>query len=360
VGDLGLRSFLGLYRAAARLLAKEHFDALFITIFPAYTAMLGPMLVRRFGIPFVLDYQDPWVGAWGETVGGGVNGHADFKSRASRTVARWLEPYAVRSASAITAVSAGTYEPILKRNPKIHPITEAIPIGAEPMDFAPRTSPSANTLPFDAGDGLVHISYTGTVLPLGVETLDAVLRAVRLVRDRRPDLYRKLRLHFIGTSNQTTTTDVMRVMPLATELGISDCVQELPTRLPYSSVVEVQQRSSALLAMGSSEAHYTASKIYPLLLAKRPVLAVYHERSTVIDVLRRIARPPSVRLQTYSDIERVATRVESIAADLTAVIERPEWNAGDVNIEGLSEYFAESLAGRLASVLDRATEAPAA
>ena len=55
-----------LYRAASRLLRDESFDAVFITIFPAYTSILGPRLSRRFGVPFILDYQDPWIGAWGQ------------------------------------------------------------------------------------------------------------------------------------------------------------------------------------------------------------------------------------------------------------------------------------------------------
>src|SRR5688572_16791902 len=48
VGDLGLRAFTGLRRACRALLAEETFDALFITIYPAYPALLGPALKRRF------------------------------------------------------------------------------------------------------------------------------------------------------------------------------------------------------------------------------------------------------------------------------------------------------------------------
>ena len=68
IGDLGLRAFTALRRTCAELLERERFDALFITIYPTYPALLGPMLKRRFRVPFVLDYQDPWIGAWGETI----------------------------------------------------------------------------------------------------------------------------------------------------------------------------------------------------------------------------------------------------------------------------------------------------
>jgi hypothetical protein len=359
IGDLGLRSFAGLRRTASALLKSERFDALFITIFPAYTALLGPHLSHRFGVPYVLDYQDPWVNAWGSTVGGGADGGPDFKSRLSHRLAAWLEPRAVRSASAITAVSAGTYEPILARNPGIHPITEAIPLGAEPRDFLPREGP-VPALPFDPADGRAHLCYTGTILPLGLETLRAVLRATALLRDRRSDLYSRLRLHFIGTSNQTVQTDVERVMPLAREIGVDDVVTEIPTRLTYSTIVEVQKRATGLLAMGSSERHYTASKIFPLLLARRPLLAVYHEASSIKNILGTIAETPAATLIQYTDDERAETRVEEIYAALVRILEDPKLTPDTVDYEGLRGFFAETLAGKLAAVFDRVVRERAA
>src|SRR5947209_5175031 len=40
VGDLGLRALYGLYRTATTLMRRRRFDALFITIFPSYPALL--------------------------------------------------------------------------------------------------------------------------------------------------------------------------------------------------------------------------------------------------------------------------------------------------------------------------------
>lgn len=356
IGDLGLRSLPALYRAASRLLDTERFDALFITIFPAYTALLGPWLSRRFGVPFVVDYQDPWVSAWGVATGGGPGGRVDFKSRASRRLAQWLEPRVVRAASAITAVSEGTYEPILRRNPGIHPITEAIPIGADPKDFEARANEPPMDV-FDPADGLVHIASTGALLPLGFETLRAVLRAAALLRDQDAGLYARLRFHFIGTSNQSTASAAERVMPLARELGVADVVSEQPARLPYSIIVRVQREASVLLAMGSSEPHYTASKIYPLLLAKRPILAAYHEASSGTDVLRRVARAPSVQLVTYGEHARAETKIADLYAALKDLVTTPRWSAGDCDLQALGPFLAEALAGRLASVFDRAAKA---
>jgi len=360
VGDLGLRSFLGLWREAARLCARERVDAVFVTIFPAYTAMIGPLLVRRFGVPFVLDYQDPWVNAWGADVGGGVGGAVDVKSRLSRHLAEWLEPHAVRAASAITAVSAGTYEPVLRRHPEIRPVTDAIPLGAEPLDFT-HDRPAAVALPFDPTDGRIHLCYTGTVLPLGQETLRALLTALCRVRDSRSDLYARVRVHFIGTSNQHRETAEQRVMPVARALGVADIVDEHPARLPYSTIVHVQRAASILLALGSSEPHYTASKIFPLVLARRPLLAVFHESSSVRDVIQTLGAIPSMSLVTYSNEERAESKVDVIHDQLVRLIEGVA-NDGFAapDRDRLQQYFARTLAGRLARVLDQVVEGAAA
>ena len=54
-------------------------DAVVITTYPVYPAVIGPQLKRTRDVPFVLDLQDPWVGEWGRSVGGAPGGR-----RASR------------------------------------------------------------------------------------------------------------------------------------------------------------------------------------------------------------------------------------------------------------------------------------
>ena len=136
LGDLGLRAFTGLRHACRELLARERFDALFITIYPVYPALLGPGLKAEFGVPFVLDYQDPWVGAWGAFGRRRPNGRPDWKSRAARTLGTWLEPRAVAAADALVAVSQGTLDGIIERMPAAARLPQGvIPLGFEPDDF---------------------------------------------------------------------------------------------------------------------------------------------------------------------------------------------------------------------------------
>jgi hypothetical protein len=359
IGDLGLRALPGLSRAAARLLSAERFDAVFITIYPTYPALLGPRLRRRFGVPFVLDYQDPWVGSWGETVGGGDAGAVDWKSRASRALALRLEPRAARAASALTAVSAATCEAVLERYPELSGLPYAeIPLGAEPADFERvRERPRPNGF-FDPADGRFHLCYVGTLLPLGFETLRAFFAAVARLRERRPDLYGRLALHFFGTSNQTSAEAPERALPVARELGVADRVTEVAPRIDYLDAVRVQTQANGLLLLGSSEAHYTASKLFPALLSRRPLLALYHERSTVVEMLRRGS--PTARCVPYGDAERAGDRVEEIYTALAALLEDPAAGPVPMDPQALAELSAEAMAGRLARVLDSVAEPRAA
>lgn len=359
LGDLGLRSFRGLLHKCSALLEAERFDCLFITIFPSYPALLGPLLKRRTRIPFVLDYQDPWVGSWGRTTGAGANGAPDFKSQLSRAVAARLEPIAVRAADGITAVSERTFEAVRDRIPeaKVTPCVD-IPLGGEASDVEYLRSHPRTGRVFDSGDGRVHLSYVGTLLPLGHETLWSFLEAMAMLKEREPARFEKLRVHFVGTSNQTKTGSE-RVIPVARRLGVEEAVREIPERIDYLDALDVLIRSDAILLMGSSERHYTASKLYPALLARRPLLAIFHRESSVVSILESCSRRPSIRIVTYDDEERAETRVMEIFDALLRLTKEGRAEVGGEDLEFPAELSARAMAHRLARFLDRIVPARA-
>lgn len=351
LGDLGLRAFTGLRHTCRALLARERFDALFITMYPVYPALLGPGLKSEFRVPFVLDYQDPWVGAWGQSVGGGPGGTPDWKSRASRRLGTWLEPKAVNAADAIVAVSQGTIDGIVGRIPAAGRLPHrVIPLGFEPDDFESLRTRPPWTPRFDPADGLVHLCYVGTLLPAGFDTLRVLLRALDRARREDPAAAR-LRLHFFGTSNQSNS-DAYRVLPLARDCGVADAVTEAPGRLDYLDALSVLTHASGILLVGSSERHYTASKLYPALLAKRPILALFHEGSSVVSILRAAGSEPSVRVITYGDGPPTDPLVGEVACHLRALAASATCHAADVALERVAGVSARHLARQLAALFD--------
>jgi hypothetical protein len=352
LGDLGLRGFTGLRRTCRTLLRRERFDALFITVYPVYPALLGPGLKAEFGVPFVLDYQDPWVGAWGLSVGGGPGGTPDWKSRALRWLGIRLEPRAVNAADAIVAVSQGTIDGIVDRIPAAARVPHGvIPLGFEPGDFAALRDRPMGRAYFDPADGHVHLCYVGTLLPTGVETLRLLLRG--LARARRDDAAAaRLRLHFFGTSNQSES-DAHRVLPIARDCGVADAVTEAPSRLDYLDALSVLSHASGIVLLGSSEPHYTASKLYPALLAERPILALFHEQSSVVSILRAAASEPTVRVVTYPDGSPDEAHVGAAACHLRALAASCTYQRADVALDRVDGVSARQLARQLALLFDR-------
>jgi hypothetical protein len=305
------------------------------------------MLKRRFGVAFVLDYQDPWVGEWGRSVGPGAAGRADVKSRASRWVASRLEPIALSAADGVTAVSHATYEQALARTPSAKPrATAELPIGWDRRDLqfvtASRRFPA---------DGSIHISYVGTLLPTGFETLRALFTAVADARTRGGSVSR-VRLHFFGTSNLRSAEAPSRVLPIAAEYGLDGIVTEHAPRIDYFEALGVLRESSAVVLLGSHERHYTPSKVFPALVAERPVFALMHEASNAADLLRRIGRAPTIRLVTYGDAGVAARRAE-IGDAFAALADDPRFVPDALDRAVLEPVSACALAGTLAGVLNR-------
>jgi glycosyltransferase involved in cell wall biosynthesis len=350
LGDLGLRALPGLWRTARKLHRRRPFDAVFITIYPTYPAVLGPMMKRRFRLPFVLDYQDPWVGAWGLTAGGGPANGVDIKSRWTRALAERLEPRVLRVADGVTAVSARTYEDAIERTDHAPRTVAEIPIGWDSgdVDAVTRRAVHPSLIP---RDGRLNICYTGTLLPLGVTALRTVLAAARALIERDPHLSERLRFHFFGTSNQTMGA-APRVLPHARELGVEHLVSEHPARLDYLDALDALRQADALLLLGSSERHYTPSKVFPALLANRPIVAVYHQESTVVGILRAAAPPPASHVITFDDRHPVESLVGCIADSLRGLVHAAGSSVA-TNRAALEPWSARVLAGRLAAVCDR-------
>jgi hypothetical protein len=178
-----------------------------------------------------------------------------------------------------------------------------------------------------------------------------------MLRQQQPDFYARLRLHFFGTSNQTNSGVPQRVVPVAREFGIEDRVTEIAPRIDYLEALTVLTQATAILMMGSTEPHYTASKLYPGLLAQRPILAVFHESSSVVDILRRAARPPAVRIVTYNDIERAEGRSSGVMTELAALLANLRYDAIPVDNVVMKKFSSGILANKLAVVLERVRRA---
>lgn len=344
VGDVGIRGYPYLRRALRTLCEGSRPDLVFIPGPPWHTFLLGPEMQRRYGVPYVLDYIDPWISSMG------ADGRWWRKAYWHRRTSLLLEPRAARHAAHLVGVSDGTVESVRARYPEIPPERcTAIPYGVEPDDFAvlgSRPRPREAWMP---EPNAVHVVYAGAMLPQGYETLRALFAGVLQLRAQQPAYGARLRLHFVGTTYEPNPRAAL-VLPVAREMGLGDQVTEHPARVPYLDALDAIARAQIILALGSSEPHYTASKIYPSIFARRPILAVFHAASSVCDVMRAAQ---AGELVTYDERNRADAHVGEIAAALRRLGEHPEAYISRVRWDAVQSYTASALTGRLAAVFDQ-------
>lgn len=345
VGDIGIRGMPWHLRTLRRLFDERRIDFLHITVPSFYSAMLGDLLYRRRRVPFGIDYIDPWVHSWPEAE------RRFSKAWLSMNLARLLEPKAVRNAALITGVAEGYYAGVLERHPELaeRAVTAAMPYGNSTQDFAIAANQSDAAALFDTSDGRFHMVYGGAMLPKAYAVLDQLLAALVIIREMRPDMYARLRIHFIGTGKSPDDVDGYNIRPKAEALGLTDVVSEHPSRIPYADVLSHLTRASAALILGSTEAHYTPSKVYQAVQARRPVFALLHEASTAVGVLERSGAGVAVTLSE----DRLPDPAD-LAARLAAFVDDPRYDAERVQWSEFEAFSARASAAKLAAAMDEA------
>lgn len=346
VGDIGLRGFWWHYQALSKLAETKQIDFVHITIPSNFSGPLGRLLHRRHGIPYGIDYIDPWVHYWP-----GVE-RPFSRAWASHHLSRVLEPWSVRDAALITGVAPGYYEGMLERNPDVarHAVTAAMPYGGSDRDFEFVRASARPTFLWKGGvdDGLFHLIYAGALLPAGVSVLDAFLRGVAHLRAVAPATADRLRVHFVGTGRSPTDEQGHQVRPRARAARVEDLVTEHPHRIGYVDALNHLLHASAVLVLGSTERHYTPSKLFLAVLSRRPVLAVLHQASTAVDMLAAADAGRTIVLPENGEPDPAV-----VAGELRALIERPSYDANAVDWSAFEAYSARNSARLLAAALDR-------
>ena len=273
IGDIGIRGWFHLRKRMLALLRSKDFDFVWIPIPSWYTSLLGRVALRKHGIPFGIDYIDPWVYQ--------LTQYEKPFSRPwfARQVALILEPMAIRKAALISGVSAEYYEPALLRNFKQNdrPLTIEMPYGFDPRDHEVELENPA--LPFSPKEG-DFILYAGAFLPHSEGFMAALFRAVQTL-DSLGKWPPNLVFRFVGVGSRPGKS----ISQLAKEAGVAHLVHEHPERHPFLVIQHLLRRATFNVIVGSTEPHYTASKTFQCLLAGKPIFAVFHAESSAMQFL---------------------------------------------------------------------------
>jgi hypothetical protein len=359
LGTLGWRAWAGLLWQGTALLRREKFDLIFFSTTQFATFTLGPIWRRWFGVPYVLDFQDPWRTDAYERPGA-ARPPGGWKYQGARLVAWALERWCVRGAAGAMSVSPAYLADLRTRYPEFQDTpTAVIRFGASRGDLRAAAALPPPDAPLPRDQGQIHLLYTGAAGPILPEAATGLFRALRRYRELQPERARRLRLHFIGTSYAPPGRGTPTILPVAAQCGVADLVSEVPHRIGHLAAQRLQLDTDALLLLGSRELAYSPSKLYPYYLAGRPMLALVFGDSVLLQLLRELDCAWIARVDGPGGQAETDGAVHAFFDGLCAGFppgRGPARNDAAFN----ADYLAEALTRRQCALFERAVAPPPA
>jgi hypothetical protein len=343
VKNVGLRSYLQIARLGDRVIATERPSVVFFstTMFALFS--LGRRWRARFGVPYVLDYQDPWVS---EKALPSLSSLGGIKRRLVDRFARAREPAIVRGAAHIVSVSPAYPAALRARYPEVAATRfTVLPFAASEADAALAARVGGTQPIYDPNDGYDHWVYAGVGVAEMTLAARAFFLALAQARVDDPDRINRVRVHLVGTAYAGNGRRTFT--PIAAECGVGDLVSEHPERITYFESLRCLQQAAALLVFGSDDPGYTASKIYPNVLARKPLLVICHEQSTLVQVVNGTRCGTLVQFASGEPAPAIAERV---VRDWFA---GGAWSAPDTDWSQFESYSARSMTKTLCDVFQQ-------
>ena len=282
--------------AGMRTIKREGIDVLYSTSPPESSHVLGLLLARRTGLPWVMDLRDPW----------------SFESlkkpvrtlRLRRCLESVMERACFARASRIivnTPEMAATYR---ERCPQIASKLTVIPNGVDLDELARAratvTSPPAWTPP---PDGALLFAHTGTFCRLGWHdmSLAPLLDALVRLRDVGALCANRVRFVLAGDIGPGVRGGIL-------ERGL-ETLFEMPGMLTHEEALRLHLAADRLLLYDPPDdgVTYVRGKLYEYLVAGKPIVGIVPDgatRSLLASVGHEMLAPPD----DGDAIERVLRR----------------------------------------------------
>lgn len=283
IGSISLRSFLFFRMKVNEILRNTHFDLIFFSTTAFHVLSLGPYWKKKFGIPFIIDIQDPW-----------RNDYYLAKPRCERPPKFWfnywidkyLESRTVPHADGIISVSKGYLNTFHDRYKNFKVRCEVIPFAGHLKDFE-IIGDLNGRFDIDLAQDKINIIYVGRGGYDMSKSVNIYFLALAEIKITHPDLYSRIKTSFYGTSYSPMGTGVETLKPVGLNVDPSNDILESTDRLNYFTTLKLLTKADILFIPGSTDIGYTASKIYPYIIAEKPIIACFHEKSSAVEVLTK-------------------------------------------------------------------------
>lgn len=128
---------------------------------------------------------------------------------------------------------------------------------------------------------------------------------------------------------------------------------EYPVRIPYLDVLVHLNAANAVFILGSTEPHYTPSKVYQAVLSGKPILAVLHTMSTAVEVLTNSGAGYVVDFASKEECEEKMQYFEKEYMQFLEFYQ--QYNPANINMLAFEKYSAYNITETLVQALNKIT-----
>lgn len=286
LSSLSMRAYWHIKKKGNELLKTNRFDLVFFSTTAFHVMALGPGWKRKFNVPFVLDIQDPW--------------RNDFylnKPVAERppkfvvayNIDKYLEARTIPFADGIISVSKAYCDTFLQRYSSVQPSQcRVITFGAAEKDIEVMKTFVHSVAGISFNPDKINAVYIGRGGHDMAFAAEIIFKAFAKGLAHNPKIFSTIHFWFIGTSYAPNGTGRQTIYPIAVKNSVAEYVTEITDRQPYFESLFLLDKAHLIIIPGSTDASYTASKIYPYLLLNKKLLAVFNRQSSVVNMLQQL------------------------------------------------------------------------
>lgn len=259
----------------------RQFQVIFTTSGPYSAHLIGFYFREKYGIPWVADYRDPWIG--------NAYSNRDLSSLRTQLLME-LEGVLLKAADCNLTVLESLRVQDLERFGISEDKIISIPNGYDEVDFEPLREPSQRLERFT-------INFSG--LLYGNRRIDVIFNALLQLTEEEIDPEQIL-FRFVGESAQYDIHTVARAYGLESILYTTGYIS-------HSVALQTNLDSNILLQITGDEEVYRdvmGGKMYDYLRSGRPILAIAPEGSVVDQILRETGHGTTFRSTQIVEIKR--------------------------------------------------------
>lgn len=307
-----------------KIIAAEKIDVIVSSAPPYTTHLIGLLLHKLCGIPWVADFRDSWIG-WLST--------PQWRPKLSRALERRMETAVLTKATKLLSVTPGVKEDLLSRNPHCRDDRwHLLYNGYDAEDFAAVT-PKPKAVK-------VTIIYSGSLY--GNRNPEYLLRALEELQREKAPLLDKIRLLFVGRIGEA----IVKRMQKSPVHGI---IERVPYVTHAESLEYLLGSDIALLIIDDApeNAGILTGKLFEYIGAGLPILALAPQGNAA-DLIRQYKLGLVAHPRQVEEIKQALTNMVTACTSDSA-----RWNTARHH-----QFERRALTGELATILSLVSKQP--